>query len=53
MNYTKNFKFEFNCAGMLHKKLIYEIIIVGLSERFIVHKKFRNGDLFGIILEKT
>lgn len=51
MKYAKLYGFEFNCAGILNKKICYEISAKGLSERYAVLKKMNNNEQFAIILE--
>ncbi|CAD8142901.1 unnamed protein product [Paramecium octaurelia] len=51
IKFAKQYQFEFNCAGLLNKKICYEISAKGLSERYLVSKKVSDNETFAIFMK--
>ncbi|CAD8076669.1 unnamed protein product [Paramecium sonneborni] len=51
IKFAKQYQFEFNCAGLLNKKICYEISAKGLSERYLVSKKVNDNETFAIFMK--
>ncbi|CAD8146214.1 unnamed protein product [Paramecium pentaurelia] len=51
IKFAKQYQFEFNCAGLLNKRICYEISAKGLSERYLVYKKVSDNETFAIFMK--